>query len=149
MRETETVDKGHGRIETRRIAVSTEAVAYLEWPGLAQIARLERTREVRGRKSVETVYLITSLPPEEAGPERLLDLTRAHWAIENRLHHVRDVTFNEDRCRMRAGARSLAALRNFAIAIIRRTGVQIPEARENYREDRRSAITAVTGAFFE
>lgn len=129
--------------------MSTEAVAYLEWPGLAQIAKLERRRCVRGRESVETVYLITSLPPEDAGPERLLDLARAHWAIENRLHHVRDVTFNEDRCRVRIGARPLAALRNIAITMIRKTGIAIPEARENYREDRRSAISAITGAFFE
>ncbi len=149
LHEAETVDTGHGRVETRRLKVSTEAVPYLEWPGLAQIAKLERTRESRGRKSVETVYLITSLPPEEVGPERLLDLARAHWAIENRLHHVRDVTFNEDRCRVRGGARPLAALRNLAITMIRNTGIPIPEARENYREDRQSAISAVTGAFFE
>lgn len=102
-----------------------------------------------GRESAEIVYLITSLPPQEAGPRRLLDLTRAHWAIENRLHHVRDVTFDEDRCRARAGARSLATLRNQAIAMIRRTGTTIPEARENYREDRNKDIKAVTGAFFE
>jgi len=44
----ETVEKGHGRIETRRIAVSREVVPYLAWPGLAQVARLERTREVAG-----------------------------------------------------------------------------------------------------
>lgn len=149
LREAESIDNDHGRIETRRIAVSTEAAPYLQWPGLAQIARLERTREVRGRKSVETVYLITSLPPDEAGPERLLELARAHWSIENRLHHVRDVTFNEDRCRVRAGARHLAALRNLAIRMIRKTGTPIPEARENYREDRQSAIRAVTGTFFE
>jgi hypothetical protein len=147
LREAETVEKGHGRIETRRIALSIEAVEYLDWPGLAQIARLERRRLIRGRESVEIVYLITSLPPGEAGPERILALARAHWAIENRLHHVRDVTFNEDRCRVRAGARPLAALRNHAITLIRRTGVPIPEARENFREDRKTAIQAVTGAF--
>ena len=143
------METGHGRVETRRIAVSTEAVAYLEWPGLAQIARLERRRCIRGRESVETVYLITSLPTGEAGPERLMNLARAHWAIENRLHHVRNVTFDEDRCRVRAGARPLAALRNIAITMIRNTGSHIPEARENYRENRQSAIRAVTGAFFE
>ena len=115
--------------------------------GLAQIARLERRRESRGRESVETAWLITSLPPDRAGPERLLALARAHWAIENRLHYVRDISFNEDRCRTRAGARPLATLRNLAITLIRRSGVPIPEAREDFRENRTSAIQAVTNAF--
>jgi len=112
--------------------------------GLAQIARLERRREIRGRESVEIAYLITSLPAEKAGPERLMALARAHWAIENRLHYVRDVSFNEDRCRTRAAARPLASLRNLAIALIRRSGIPIPEAREIFRENRNDAIQAVT-----
>ena len=139
------MEKGHGRIETRRIAVSDEIVPYLAWPGLAQVARLERRRTIRGKQTVEIVYLVTSLPPSQAGPERLLALSRDHWAIENKLHYVRDVTFQEDRCRVRAGARSLAALRNLAIALIRRAGLSIPEARENFREDRAEAIRIVTG----
>lgn len=107
--------------------------------------RIERHRHIKGRDSVEIAYLITSLTAEEAGPERLLELNRTHWAIENRLHHVRDVTLNEDRCRVRAGARPLATLRNTAISLFRRRGLAIPEARENFREDRAEAIRAVTG----
>ena len=149
MLEAASVEKGHGRVETRRIAVSSEAVAALDWPGLAQIARMERCRYVRGKETSETVYLITSLTPEKAAPERLMALVRAHWGIENSLHHIRDVTFREDQCRVRAGARPLATLRNIAITLIRRTGISIPEARENFREDRNDAIRAVTGAFFE
>jgi hypothetical protein len=133
----------------RKIAVSAEAVPHLDWPGLGQIARLERTRLIGDKSSTEIVYLITSLAPNQAGPERLLELVRTHWAIENKLHHVRDVTMNEDRCRVRAGARPLATLRNTAIGIIRRRGLSIPEARENFREDRYEAIKAVTGRFFE
>ena len=72
----ETTEKGHGRIEIRNIATSAEVVPYLEWPGAAQVARLERTREIGAKVSVEVVYLVTSLPPEEAGPERLLALNR-------------------------------------------------------------------------
>jgi hypothetical protein len=68
------------------------------------------------KASTEIVYLITSLPPEAASPQRLLRLARDHWGIENRLHYVRDIAFAEDRCRVRAGARPLASLRNFAIA---------------------------------
>lgn len=142
------VEKSHGRIETRKIAVSDEIVPHLAWPALAQVARLERHRESRGesrgKKSVEIVYLATSLPPDKAGPDRLLTLIRDHWGIENRLHHVRDTAFDEDRCRVRAGARPLATLRNTAIALIRRAGIPIPEARENFREDRNEVINLVT-----
>lgn len=67
------------------------------------------------------VYLITSLSPEKAGPERLLALNRGHWEIENRLHWVRDVTFGEDLSQVRTGAgpRMMATLRNLAISLIR------------------------------
>lgn len=120
-------------------------MSHLDWPGLAQIARLTRTREIAGRVSTETVYLVTSLPATQASPDRLLALNRAHWAIENKLHHVRDVSMDEDRCRVRAGARALAGVRNATLAIIRRSGSAIREARENFREDRAEAIKAVTG----
>ena len=103
LREAETVEKGG----SRRIALSSEAVDHLDWR-----RSLERRREIRGRESVEIIYLITSLPPEKA--VRLMALARAHGAIENRLHYVRDVSFNEDRCRSRAAARPLASLRNLA-----------------------------------
>ena len=141
----ETVDKQHGRIETRKIAVSTEVIPHLEWPGAAQVARIERTRETAGKTSTEIAYIVTSLSAAEANPERLLELSRDHWAIENRLHYVRDVTFNEDRCRVRAGARALAAIRNLVLHLIRSRGMSVPEARENFREDRAEAIAAVTG----
>ena len=120
-------------------------IPHLEWPGAAQVARIERTRETGGKVSTETVYLITSLTAAEAGPERLLELSRTHWAIENRLHYVRDVTFNEDRCRVRSGARALAAIRNLVLYLIRSAGMSVPEARENYREDRAQVIALVTG----
>ena len=105
MKAAETVEKEHGQLEIRKIAVSAEVVPHLKWPGAAQVARIERTREIGGKASTETAYILTSLTAAEAGPERLLELTRDHWAIENRLHYVRDVTFNEDRCRVRSGAR--------------------------------------------
>jgi len=125
--------------------VTSEVVPHLDWPGAAQVARIERHRHIKGRDTVEVAYLITSLTAQEAGPERLLELNRAHWAIENKLHHVRDVTCNEDRCRVRAGARPLVALRNFTLFLIRQLGLSIPEARENFREDRAEAIKVVTG----
>ena len=120
-------------------------MAHLDWPGLAQIARLTRLRKAGGKISAETVYLITSLPLAEAGPERLLALSRNHWGIENQLHYVRDMSMEEDRCRVRAGARALAGVRNTALTLIRRLGLPTREARENFREDRAEAIKAVTG----
>ena len=88
---------------------------------------------------------MTGLTAAEAGPERLLELSRAHWAIENRLRYLRDVTFNEDRCRARSGARPLAAIRSLVLHLIRSQGMSVPEARENYREDRAQVIALVTG----
>ena len=143
----QTTDKGHGRIEVRKIAVTSEVVPHLGWPGAAQAVRIERTRMIGDNISIEVAYLITSLTAREACPKRLLALNRAHWGIENKLHHVRDVTLNEDRCRVRAGARQLVAVRNLAMSMIRKTGNSIPQARENFREDRAEAIKAVTGRF--
>jgi hypothetical protein len=69
---------------------------------------------------------VTSLPPEQAGPDRLLQLNRGHWGIENRSHYVRDLTYDEDRSRIRVGngPAIMASLRNFAIALARLRGVK-------------------------
>jgi hypothetical protein len=140
-----TADKQHGRLETRTIQTSAEVVPHLRWPGAAQVARIERTRQIGDKKSVEVAYILTSLPAAVAGPERLLALSRGHWGIENKLHWVRDVSMNEDRCRVRAGARALASLRNLVIWLIRSRGLSVPEARENFREDRAQAVALITG----
>ena len=120
-------------------------MAHLGWPGAAQVARLWRERRVGGKVSTEIASIVTSLPASKAGPARLLGLVRGHWAIENRLHHVRDVSMDEDRCRVRAGGRALAAIRNVALSLIRARGLPVREARENFREDRAQAIALVTG----
>lgn len=85
--------------------------------------RLERQRRGSGKKTAEVVYGITSLGPVAAPADALLRYTRAHWGIEA-LHHVRDVTLGEDRCRVRRGAapRVLASLRNVAVYLLRRLG---------------------------
>jgi predicted transposase YbfD/YdcC len=122
----ETRDGGHGRIEHRRLTASGALVGYTDWPGLRQVFRLERrtiikkTGEIRG----ETVYGLTSLDPVRADAARLLRLTRQHWGIENRSHWVRDVTFDEDRSRVRCGSTPevMAALRNTAIGLLRAWG---------------------------
>jgi predicted transposase YbfD/YdcC len=94
-----TVDMGHGRIEMRNLTTSTALVGYSDWPGVAQVFEVGRhvIEKKTGKERVEVVYGVTSLPPERATPARLLELVRGHWAIENKSHWVRDVTFDEDR----------------------------------------------------
>jgi predicted transposase YbfD/YdcC len=122
-----TLDQHRGRIEKRSIRVSTEMNAYLtDWPLIQQVAELTRTVTIRktGATTQEVVYLITPLTVQEANPQRLLALVRGHWSIENSSHYVRDVTFREDRSRLRSGhaPQILAALRNLAITLIHRQG---------------------------
>ncbi len=92
MREATTVDKGHGRLEVRHLAASTELNDYLDWPALAQVMMIERTWWERGERRTAVRYGITSLPAAVAGADRLLTLVRGHWQIENGLHYVKDVT---------------------------------------------------------
>jgi predicted transposase YbfD/YdcC len=100
----------------------------VNFPHVRQIFCVQRdsTEIITDKQRSETVYGITSLSPRQAAPERLLELTRAHWTIENRLHYVRDVTFDEDRCRIRkgAGAQVMASLRNLAISLLRMAGAR-------------------------
>jgi len=102
---------------------------------------------VRGAESVERVYAITSLTAAAADPARLLALSRSHWGIENRLHYVRDVTCREDQCRSRARAapQALAAIRNTALTIIRRSGRKPVEGFEHFAEHRQQALNAAIG----
>jgi len=96
-------------------------VPHLDWPGVAQVGRIEREREIKGQTSREVAYAVTSLTREQAGPEALLSLVRGHWAIENQLHWRRDVSLREDACRVRSGCapQALAALRNTVLRLAR------------------------------
>jgi len=112
----------HGdRQEFRQVKVSSDLNAWAEWPFLAQVAELLHIWKRKGKTHREVSYLITSLPREQANPRRLLSLIRGHWGIENRLHWVRDVTFDEDRCQIRtkAAPQVMAALRNLTIGLLR------------------------------
>ncbi len=122
-----TVDQHGGRIECRTLTASTAPVGYSDWPGLQQALRIERRTIHKGTGRVlraETAYAVTSLDPQRATPPRLLALWRGHWAIENRLHYIRDVAFDEDRATVRAGhaPQAMAAFRNAAIGLIHRLG---------------------------
>ena len=155
----------HGRRELRSLwAISHPGVLRwlggtgahrTPWPHVRQVCRLERRRApVRhgrpvGPASVEVAYYITSLPPDRADAARLLGLIRGHWGIENRLHHVRDVTFDEDRSTVRSGAapQALAACRNLAIALLRRAGLPtIAAGLRTYAGPPHAAITLVAAS---
>lgn len=150
LKRAETVDKGHGRIETRRIRVRTKLPARLDenWPGITAICRIERIRELKDRCSREVIYAITSLPADKLAPDALLEIARDHWKIENCLFHVRDVTFREDACRVRTGEapKVMAELRNATLTLIRQSGQKPRPAREAYAARPRAAIKRVMTA---
>ena len=128
LRAYSTVDGDHGRIEQRWLRLAPELdpeVPYIHFPGarfVAQVRRATVFKKDGRRRQPETVYLVTSLPPEQATPARLLALNRGYWgAVENGIHYVRDVALREDDCRVRKGAlpRVMAAFANLAISILR------------------------------
>jgi hypothetical protein len=128
-------------MEVRSIWTSTELCGYLDFPYAAQVFTLRRevTEMVSQKYRSETVYGLSSLPAQSATPARLLALSRGHWTIENRLHWVRDVTFDEDRSRVRkgAGAQVMASIRNLAISLLRLAGARYiaPALRRCARSD--------------
>jgi predicted transposase YbfD/YdcC len=94
------VSTDHGR-RTRRTIKAALAPAWIGFDGAAQVAQVRRTVTTKGRKTVEVVYLITS--DRHADPATLAAWVRSHWEIENKLHWVRDVTYQEDKSLVRTG----------------------------------------------
>jgi len=132
-----SLDKGHGRLEERRLLSSSRLADQVEWPYLGQLFMIRSDRLVcqTQKRSVKTHYGITSLGPMEADAHRLLELTRSHWAIENGLHYRRDVTFKEDACRIKShtAAEAVAVCNNLALGLIRHAGWNnVAEARRFY-----------------
>ena len=124
-----TAHNDHARLPHRRVAL-----------------RIERERRIRktGEVEHETVHGLTSVLPEQATAELVLALVRGHWSIENRLHHVRDVSYDEDRCRVRSAhlPRNLACLTNLAISIVRLKGrfEYLPQAHRHYARRPHDAV---------
>ena len=118
-------EKKHGRTTTWEATTQT-AQEWIGFPHAKQTMRLTRDRyhHKTGATTREHVFVITSLPADQASPEQLADYIRGHWGIENRLHWVRDVTFDEDRSQIRAGnaAHVMASIRNLTISIHRLAG---------------------------
>ncbi len=124
-REARTVDHGHGRWnDVRSLVASTDLAGYTEWPGLAQVFRLERTWQKGGNSHRMVQYGITSLPPRVADADRLLALKRGHWQIENQLHYVKDSLLEEDRSlvHMGAGPSVLCMLRDTVVSLLHWAG---------------------------
>jgi len=135
-RTARTSEKGHGRIEKRRITVSSLLASYNNWPGLAQVFKLEsQFTDALGQTHQEVRYGITSLLTSSANARRLLALVRGHWRIENGLHYRRDATLREDHSQLRTGhaPHLLAVLNNTALGLLARQGVtNVAEARREF-----------------
>ncbi|WP_295702378.1 ISAs1 family transposase [Lapillicoccus sp.] len=137
--------RGHGRQVTRTIKVVT-APAWVHFAGAAQVAQVRRTVTRHGKKSVEVVYLITSADHHAAPPATLAAWVQGHWGIENRLHWVRDVTYDEDRSQVRTGnsPQVMATLRNTAISLLRQAGwTNIATALRHHASHPDQAITCL------
>ena len=113
----------HGRIETRKIWVSTELNGYLNFPHVGQVFMVERIRHYKKSKKTEReiAYGVTSKTPEQAAPAHVLRDNRKHWGIENSCHYVIDWNYDEDRSRIRTGygPENITRLRRFAVGLIK------------------------------
>jgi hypothetical protein len=120
------IRKGHGRRELRTLEGRTGMEEERGWPGAAHVIRRTGERRIskRGMRSIEGSYGLTDLTPAQAGATQLEALWRRQWTIENRDHHVRDVTLGEDQGQAQIGstAHALAAWRNGVLMLLRRAG---------------------------
>lgn len=144
-----TVERGHGRLETRTLDRSAALNDYLDWPGVGQVLR--RTYHAvdlaTGKVSHEVTYGVTSLPAPATAVADVAAHWRAHWTIENRVHRVRDVTLGEDAGQQRSGhlPQALAALRNALIGLLRLGGwANIADALRHYGAYAHRALTFLT-----
>lgn len=146
------VSKGHGRLEIRTIQTSEMLNSYSDWPGLAQVYRLER--EIRWwragkcyRTSAEVKFGITSLSRKKTSPLQLLEFRQAHWGIETGLHYRRDVTLKEDATRMTVGNTGfiMASINNLVLALIRQAKFfNTAQARRWFAADLARAFSLLT-----
>ncbi|MFI2652277.1 ISAs1 family transposase [Micromonospora fulviviridis] len=133
-------DRGHGRREIRACKILTIA-AGINFPHAAQALQIRRCRhrlDQPKRFTTETVYAITDLRVHQAKPAQLAGWIRDHRSIENKVHWVRDVTYDEDRSQIRTGTgpQVMAALRNAAISALRTAGItNIAAANRHYARD--------------
>jgi predicted transposase YbfD/YdcC len=132
-------ERGHGRTERRTLKI-TAVARGLAFPHAAQAIQITRRRKVKGKWSRQTCYAVTSLGVTQASPSQLAAIIRGHWAIEDRLHWVRDLDFDEDRSQIRTGngPQIMAALRNLVVTILRLAGARNIAAALRYHTRRSS-----------
>lgn len=140
---------GHGRIEKRVLTVIPDEAGYLDWPGVAQVFKLERTviQETTQKTTQETVFGLTSLTPTRTSAAHLLALTQQYWGIENGLHYRRDVTLEEDATRFtdHRRAETMAILNNFIIALTSKLGFRnLASAQRTFDAQLTFALAAFT-----
>lgn len=143
-----TVEKAHGRLETRLLEASPLLNSWLHWPGVGQVLRRASRRILlaTGEISTEVTYAITSLTSQEATAAQLAALWRGHWTIENRVHRVRDVTLGEDAGQAHRGAtpQVMAALRNALLSLLRARGwTNIADALRYYSATPQRALALI------
>jgi predicted transposase YbfD/YdcC len=144
--------KDHGRLYTHTLTTSSLLNPTSDWPALGQVFHLVRdVRYLNNSKTThEVMYGVTSLPKAQASAQQLLVLRRSHWAIENRLHYCRDVTFHEDACRLAIGhaAHAIASLNNLVLGLLRLRGFSsMASARRHFNACPAQAIALVLNAF--
>lgn len=147
------VNKQCGRVEQRTILTSTQLNEYLEWPHVAQVFRIERVVHHAHRlgKRRQIIYGLTSLPPQQAGPQELLDLFREYWGIESGLHYRRDVTLREDATHFKSqqAAHNMAILNNLVIGLCLSNGLtNLASARRYFDAHPKAALQVLVSAHF-
>ncbi len=139
------VDFGHGRIETR----VAEVIAFqtqTKYPHLHTAVAVHRTRENKksGVISEETSYYVATFAPDQLNAAQAQALVRGHWTVENRLHHVKDRTMQEDRCQARANVGSnLALLRSVVVGLKARARIRNPRISAKLKGNADAAIELV------
>ena len=142
-------NKGHGRLETRTLTVSSQLKDFLDWPYLEQVFKLERrfVSLKTGEIQEQIEYGFTSLMREEIAPRQLLDKIRSYWGIENGLHYRRDVTLREDYTRMTKGraGQAMACLNNLILGILlsKKKYRSIPTARRYFNAHPAEALDLI------
>jgi predicted transposase YbfD/YdcC len=144
-RSAALTNKAHGRLEVRTLTASSQLNDFLDWPFLQQVFRLERrvTTQKTGLTRCQVLYGVTSLPAEQAAPEKLLRMLRSYWRIENSLHYRRDVSLHEDHTRIKrlGAAHNMAIINNLVLALIAQANFAfVPSARRFFAANPLAAL---------
>jgi predicted transposase YbfD/YdcC len=152
---TETLEKDHGRIERRRYWTTGKLDSIKEkekWPSLTSVGMVESHRTANEITSTEVRYFISSLPGDDA--EKFADAVRSHWSVENNLHWVLDVAFDEDQSRVRKdnAPENMAMLRHVALNLIKadklvKRGIQTRRKLAGWDENFLAHLLGVKGSY--